>query len=501
MSNQPVDEMPSFTSAVRVTADGWGWRHSGRKDFALRDVIFTIEPGERVLLLGASGAGKSTLMAAMAGVLGGDDEGESEGSLLIDDTDATAARGRAGLVMQDPDSQTILARLGDDVAFGCENLGIAREETWSRVRHALAMVGLGELGLDHSTSALSGGQRQRLALAGALAMRPGLLLLDEPTANLDPEGVTQVRDAVRRVLDATGETMVVVEHHVNIWLPVVSRVIVVGEGGVIADGAPDEVFGRLGDELAAKGTWVPGRPLPDFSPRAPRGEEPVLKTHDLGFGRDGESFGRGLNLDFYPGEITALMGPNGAGKTTLALTLAGLLAPTEGNVEFCGADVAALSGGDPVRWHSRELLGRIGMVMQEPEHQFVTPTVLDEVMVGPCSMGHSGEQAHGEAEELLEQLGLARFGPANPFTLSGGEKRRLSVASMLAAAPEVVVMDEPTFGQDFTTWTAMARLIARIRDEGKSVILVTHDEALVRVLGAREVMFAQEAVASSRGER
>ncbi|MCI1914744.1 MAG: energy-coupling factor ABC transporter ATP-binding protein, partial [Bifidobacteriaceae bacterium] len=157
------------------------------------------------------------------------------------------------------------------------------------------------------------------------------------------------------------------------------------------------------------------------------------------------------------------------------------------------ADEKTALSGQPFDWHSRELLGRIGMVMQEPEHQFVKSSVLEEVMVGPLSMGYSAEEAQHLAQDLLEQLGLMKFGPANPFTLSGGEKRRLSVASMMAVAPQVVVMDEPTFGQDFSTWTAMARLIARIRDEGKTVILVTHDQDLVRTLGARVVMFAEAA--------
>lgn len=161
-----------------VEASGWGWRHATRKDFALRAVDFTIRPGERVLLLGASGAGKSTMMAGLAGVLGGDEEGEQEGSLTIDGVDAREARGLVGLVLQDPDSQIILERLGDDAAFGCENLNVPREEIWQRVRESLDMVGLGGLELGRSTRHLSGGQRQRLALAGVLAMKPGLLLLE-----------------------------------------------------------------------------------------------------------------------------------------------------------------------------------------------------------------------------------------------------------------------------------------------------------------------------------
>ncbi|HEX5859073.1 MAG TPA: ABC transporter ATP-binding protein, partial [Microbacterium sp.] len=182
-----------------VDARGWGWRHAGRRAWAVRDATFRIEPGERVLLLGASGSGKSTLVHGLAGVLGGHEEGESAGELLVDGRPPAQARGRAGLVLQDPDAQVILARVGDDVAFGCENLGVPRDEIWPRVRRALDAVGL-DVALDRPTKALSGGQKQRLALAGVIAMRPGVILLDEPTANLDPAGVTEVRDAVARVL-------------------------------------------------------------------------------------------------------------------------------------------------------------------------------------------------------------------------------------------------------------------------------------------------------------
>ncbi|MCU1539201.1 MAG: Energy-coupling factor transport system ATP-binding protein, partial [Arthrobacter sp.] len=197
---------------ARVTARGWGWRHAGRSRPAVNGLDLDISPGERVLLLGPSGSGKSTLLHALAGVLGdntadapGDnsdgataDDSEETGSLLIDGASPRARRGRAGLVQQDPETQVVLSRLGDDVAFGAENLAVPADEIWVRVGEALDDVGLGRLPLDHPTSALSGGQKQRLALAGILAMRPGLILLDEPTANLDPAGVLEVRDAVGR---------------------------------------------------------------------------------------------------------------------------------------------------------------------------------------------------------------------------------------------------------------------------------------------------------------
>lgn len=479
-------------SPAGIRAADWGWRHSTRKDFALRHISMTIRPGERVLVLGASGAGKSTLMAALAGVLGGDEEGEQEGSLCVDGVEARRARGRVGLVLQDPDSQIILERLGDDAAFGCENLDVPREEIWRRVRESLDLVGLGSLALDRSTRHLSGGQRQRLALAGVLSMEPGLLLLDEPTANLDPEGVREVHDAVRQAVETTGQTMVVVEHHIDVWLDLVDRVIVLGSGGegLIADGAPDEVFSTMADTLAAGGAWVPGRTIPDYRPRTTGVGGTALAAEHLSFGR-GTALGTDVSLEFHRGEVTAMMGPNGAGKSTLALTLAGLMRPLDGRVMVEEGLAPNRMKREPITWRSRELLGRIGMVFQEPEHQFASSFVRSEVAIGPISMGRGEDEANQEADRMLERMDLTRFAKANPYTLSGGEKRRLSVASMLAAAPRILVMDEPTFGQDFTTWNAMVRLIASIRDKGSCVILVTHDEALVDALGARRVMFKE----------
>ncbi len=492
-----TDAEKSF-SAAGVVARDWGWRHASRKDFALRHVDFTIQPGERVLLLGASGAGKSTLMSGLAGVLGGDDEGELEGELLIDGVDARQARGRSGLVLQDPDAQTILERVGDDTAFGCENLNLPKDEIWSRVRSSLDIVGLGYMKLDRSTRRLSGGQRQRLALAGVLAMHPGLLLLDEPTANLDPEGVKEVHDAVRHVLEQTRETLVVVEHHIDVWLDLVDRVIVLGKpeadshvSGVIADGTPEEVFGSMASVLAKGGAWVPGRTIESHTPESSQSSgDVVLRTEDLSFGRD-FALGEHVNLVFHAGEITALTGKNGVGKSTLALTLAGLLKPISGRVSMDETMVPVRRENDVFTWKSRDLLGRIGMVFQEPEHQFVASSVRDEAAVGPKSMGKSEEESYAIADNMLERMNLARFAQANPFTLSGGEKRRLSVASMLAAAPKVLVMDEPTFGQDFTTWTEMVKLIAGARDAGCSVIMVTHDEPLIEALGARRILVSE----------
>ncbi|MGC5171811.1 ABC transporter ATP-binding protein [Microbacterium sp. DT81.1] len=469
-----------------VAAEGWAWRHATRLKWALSDVSFHVDPGERVLLLGASGSGKSTLLHGLAGVLGGDDEGESRGALLVDGMPAADARGRAALVLQDPDSQAILARVGDDVAFGAENLGVPREEIWRRVRHALEAVGL-DVALDRSTSALSGGQKQRLALAGALAMQSGVLLLDEPTANLDPDGVREVRDAVARVLDATGATLVVVEHRLAAWLPIIDRVLVLGEGGVVADGSVDAVLGAHGQELAASGVWVPG--IPPAHPPAP-GTGPgrtLLRAGGLAVARVRDApVAAGVDVDVRGGEVLGITGPNGAGKTTLGLTLAGLLPPHGGRVQ-ASDDLSRGIKGDPIRWSSRELLTRIGTVMQDPEHQLLTTTVRAELEVGPRALGLGDREVAARVGDLLERLRLDGVAEANPYTLSGGEKRRLTVAAALATRPAVLVLDEPTFGQDARTWAELVAIIAGLRDAGTAVVAVTHDLDVLDALRAREV--------------
>jgi len=482
MTSQPV------SAGASVDARGWGWRHAGRDGWALSSVDIHIDPGERVLLLGASGAGKSTLIHALAGVLGGDDEGESRGELLVNGRPPEAGRGQAGLVLQDPDSQVILARVGDDVAFGCENLGVARDETWRRVASSLDAVGL-DLPLDHPTSALSGGQKQRLALAGVLAMQPGLLLLDEPTANLDPDGVTEVRDAVGSVLDQTGSTLIVIEHRVAVWKDLVTRVIVLGaDGEVTADGTPAHVLGSAGERLAAAGVWVPGFP-PAYPVR--RREAPVellLHTEALAIGRTSAVRG-GIELEIRAGQALAITGPNGSGKSTLGLTLAGLVTPVDGRVVADG-----LRGGlgpEPIAWRSRDLLTRIGSVFQDPEHQFLAATVRKELAIGPQALRLGEAEIARRIDELAERLRLRHLLDANPFTLSGGEKRRLSVATVLATRPRLLVLDEPTFGQDSRTWAELASLLAELLDEGSAIVAITHDAELVDAIADAEFRLAE----------
>ena len=515
--------------------DNWGYRHASRRYFSVRGLNLTVEAGQHVLLLGASGIGKSTILEGAAGLLGSNgyerqdpgqedgimvdaEGGATEGHVFVDDVPVREAIGRVGLVLQDPDAQAVFQRLGDNVAFGPENLHVERGEIWRRVDSSLAAVGLQGLQLHRSVTHLSGGQMQRLALAGALAMRPSVLLLDEPTANLDPDGVTQVVTAVRDVLDEFRSTMVLVEHHDEPWIDLIDRVIVLGSQTdqdaangqerhtvIMADGTPDEVFRDPNLDFARLGIWVPRRYMrgecrigaihtgsePDY-PACEGTGEPVLCTKNLAIGRNGKAVATGIDLAFKQGQITALVGANGAGKSTLALTLAGLLEPVDGEVSASGELAAGAHGVHPGDWKSTELASRISYVFQNPEHQFATGSVLDEVMLGPLRVGVEESQARERARTLLRRFDLLRYENANPYTLSGGEKRRLTVAAALASAPRVLILDEPTFGQDRCTWMQMVQLIHGLRSDGVSIIVVTHDRELVTALGARVIELQPE---------
>ena len=505
--SSPDGQVPLGEGAgARVCARDWGWRHAGRKNPALSGVDLDIAPGERVLVLGPSGSGKSTLMGGLAGLLGGAEEGEATGTLTVDGVAPADARGRVGLLMQDPEAQVVLARVGDDVAFGMENLGVAREEIWPRVENSLEAVGL-SVPLDHSTTELSGGQKQRLALASILAMGPGLLLLDEPTANLDPSGVAEVRGAVEAVVERTGATMVVVEHRVDVWASLVDRVIVVADGAIAADGPLNEVLEQQGDALRERGIWLPGDdvaaevgPAPEAAPASFEGAQddaengartaaPIARVADLTIGYDKAAPVRsGIDLTIERGVSTCIVGANGAGKSTFALTLAGLLPPLEGTVEVQTSDGTA---GDPHEWSSKQLLGRMSMVFQEPEYQFLASTVAEELAIGPRAAGMTDEEIAPLVDEHLEALGLTTLARANPMTLSGGEKRRLSVATALISAPELLILDEPTFGQDRGTWLGLVRLLRAALARGVTLVSITHDPAFVAAMGQRVVDLGQ----------
>ena len=495
--------MPAPVGGVEVRA--LTWRPMGRREPVLRDLDLTLHAGERVLLVGPSGSGKSTLLRALAGLLLTVDSGDLHGSVRLDGAEPGERPGAVGLVLQEPGSGTVSATIGRDVAFGLENIALPPEGMPPLVEQSLGQVGLGHLPLDTPTHALSGGQTQRLALAGALALQPSLLLLDEPTAMLDEATATEVQDAI--IAAGEGLTTVLVEHRIGPWVELVDRMIVIGRDGRIQhDGSPSTVLRDHGEALAADGIWVPGAEAPepmvvDLGPLP----QPVDAGTDLV--TSGPADGLPLRVErrrhrldgssetitalevvepltATAGRATALVGASGGGKSTWLAATAGLVSPSSGEVvthdgwdvaEVPAVDIARLLGWVP-QWSSSALLAR---------------TVLDEVMLTGRTLGEDAEGAvlrgdreasKGRARHLLEALGLAHLERADPQTLSGGEQRRLAVAAALAHGPDVVLADEPTVGQDRGTWAAVTGLLLAHRDRGGAVLAATHDPDLVRLV-------------------
>ena len=459
----------------------------------------TIEPGERVLLAGPNGAGKSTLLRAIAGVLLTADVGDLSGTVHVDGREPQAAPGDVALLLQDPTSAVVAERVGRDVAFGPENLGLQRREIWRRVHASLKAAGF-PYDVDHPTGALSGGESQRLALAGALALEPRVVLLDEPTSMLEPHAADEVRRAVLDVVRERGTTMVLAEHRIEPWLDHVDRLLVLDEhGDLVADGEPRSLLAAHAGRLAGQGVWVPGHAAPPpvevpselvepwAGPR-PAGDVPLVSAREVSVRHRRRLGARGeatttlaldrVCADLAAGHGLAVTGPSGAGKSTLVSLLAGLRAPDSGVVRVA-APLAARRGREPARWSSAALARRISWVPQTPEHAVVAPTVLDEVLTAARAVGRDPRRAERRAGGLLEGLGLSALSGRSPHHLSGGEQRRLVLAAALAHGPDALLLDEPTVGQDRLTWAAVLGCGRAARAAGVAVGAATHDDLLV----------------------
>ena len=450
-----------------------------------------------LLVVGPSGSGKSTLARGIAGLLPEQFPGEWQGSLRIGEAEVArsdpepagnAAALGAGIVVQDPASQLVMERVGDDVAFGLENLAWGRAAMHERVPEALAGVGLRGFEERRSTR-LSGGEQQRVAIAGVLAPGPGLLVLDEPTAHLDSAGAEAVFRVLRSIREREAATIVLVEHRVALAWPLADLVLALDDEGRPIDlGVPEAVLRRSGKKLAAAGIWLPddvalarGHALASRDPLSKRvlGTERVLEIAGLRFGYERAApILRSIDLDVAPGERVALVGRNGSGKTTLLRLALGILAPLAGHVR--------LGGRDPRRLAAVQLARLAGFVPQEPELGFLGQSVREEIELGlpPEIVPH----AHDLAERL--RLPLATFGERSPYRLSGGEQRRLSLVTGLARRPLLLALDEPTFGQDRRGHEALVEALGELVGEGSALLAATHDDRFVRDATDRRVELA-----------
>lgn len=511
---------PSLASAGRksscepaVQVEGLTVRYPGRRRPALEEVSFSVQPGELVLVLGPSGCGKSTLALCLNGVIPHAIAATMDGHVRVAGLDTLQVplnrlSQKVGVVFQDPEAQFCLLTVEEEVAFGLENLGVPPDEMPRRIAAALELVGLAEL-RDRRIDRLSGGQKQRLALACVLAMGPEILVLDEPTAQLDPQAAADLFATLARLKAAGRHTIIVIEHRLDDLMPLVDRVLLFGpEGRLLAEGAPRALFAAYRQELDRFGIWIPqvtelafrlaeaGIPLDSMpltleeaaealAPRLARARphrpspavdplevKPAVEGRRLSYRYpSGPQALCEVDLVIPEGSFFALVGPNGAGKSTLALHLVGVLQPPPEAVWLLGR---------PLRAYRRHELPRVvSYVFQNPEHQFLTGTVYDEVAFGLRVQGLAEAEVEARVRAMLEEFGLSALARVHPFTLSQGEKRRLSVATALVLRPRLLILDEPTFGQDRrTTALIMARLRELVRSGG-TVVAITHDLRLV----------------------
>jgi energy-coupling factor transport system ATP-binding protein len=471
-------------------------RHVDAAAPAPHDVSFEVHAGEVVLVLGPSGSGKSTLTLALNGLIPQSVEAELTGTVEVAgrDTRTTPVAQLStdiSMVFQDPDSQLFTGTVLDEVAFALENLLLPASEVLGRAERALRQVGLWGR-RTWNPDLLSGGGRQRLAIACALAMRSRVIVLDEPTANLDPQGVADVYQALSELTGSADRAIVLVEHNLDAALGFATRVIVLDrDGRMLFDGPARQTLDDNAQRLQELGVWLPSEMLasPDRQPRSselPPAKQPVITVRDLVVRKGRETVLRIPELDIPAGSFTAIVGANGSGKTTLLQALGGVVPPARGTVMIGELDAAHAT--------PRRLASQVGFVFQNPEHQFIAHTVRDELAHGLLLQRVDPHEVDARVDEMLDRFGLRYRADEHPFLLSGGEKRRLSVGTALIARPRVVALDEPTFGQDRSRAAELLDLLQELQESGTTVVIVTHDLNLVGEYATHTVVLGEGAV-------
>lgn len=483
---------------------------------AIDDVSVDLKPGQFIAILGHNGSGKSTLAKHMNAILT-----PTEGTMWVDGKDTRNeeniwdVRQTAGMVFQNPDNQIIGTVVEEDVGFGPENIGVPTDEIWERVEQSLKSVGMIEY-RHHSPNKLSGGQKQRVAIAGVVAMRPKCIVLDEPTAMLDPNGRKEVLRTVEELRKKEHVTVILITHYMEEVIGA-DRVIVMDKGHVVMDGSAREIFSQvellkkyrldvpqvtlLGYELKQKGYNIPAGILSveellkaleacgvkkseavkisqvevrEVFPQK-KEEEPILRLENVNYVYSPETAYekkalKDMNLDIYEGQFIGVIGHTGSGKSTLIQHLNGILKATSGAMYYKGENVYA------EKYNLKELRNNVGLVFQYPEHQLFEVDVLSDVCFGPKNQGLSAEECKKRALDALQLVGLAeKYYDVSPFDLSGGQKRRVAIAGVLAMKPRVLVLDEPTAGLDPKGRDEILDQIAYLQKEGNlTVILVSH---------------------------
>lgn len=535
-ANVVVADIPDIASVPGIGANGAPsdsaaalsnvvFTYHGNDRPALDGVSLALKPGAMVGVMGASGAGKSTIAKCLNRIVpafeGGTFSGVvTIGSLSLDGSRVCDAAPLVGMVFQDFEAQLFSTNVAHEVAFAMEQVGLPAAEIRARIGPALDSVGLH--GFDNrDPTSLSGGEKQRLAIASVLALRPSVIVLDEPATDLDPEGRAEVFRLIHG-MRAQGLSLIVCEHEAK-ELALCDHLILLDNGAIVLEGPPSEVLHQL-DQLEQYGVHPPdlnrilaglgidahatsldegerlirthlprldssrpsskptevnfANPVP---PAATYSAPPIVEVEKLSFAYEfGPPVLNGINLTIAPGEFLAIVGQNGSGKTTLAKLIVGLLKPTGGQILVGGRDRATLSVADTAR--------EAAYVFQNPDHQIFAATVEDEVAFGPRNFGLASDEVARRCDEVLQAVNLTAQRRADPFLLSKGERQRLAVASVLALRPRLLILDEPTTGLDYREQRRMMALVSELNRSGIAIVMITHTPWLVAEYARRVVL-------------
>ena len=494
-----------------ISFKNFSFKYNNVVDKTLKNIDITINKGEKVLIVGPSGSGKSTLSHCINGLIPFSYSGEIEGELIIDnikpyEKSLSDVSKKVGTIMQDQDSQFIGLSVGEDVAFNFENDAIPVKEMKVKVVNALELVNMVDF-INHSPYELSGGQKQRVSLAGVLGNDAEILLFDEPLANLDPASGKEVMELVNSIHEKTNKTIIIVEHRIeDVLEQAFDKVIVIDRGEVKAIGAPDDIlksdilsksglreplyvsamkyancnldkinnlrdFNNLDEDSKEKiKNWFNNEST-NISMKNNNKEEKILEVRNLTFSHDkNKNTLENVSFHLNKGEILAVLGNNGAGKSTLCRVITGILKSKEGNIFLKDECIDS--------WSISKRCSSIGYVMQNPNQMISQHMIKDEIALGLKCRGYSKEEIDTKVEEVLKICGLYPYRNWPVTALSYGQKKRVTIASILAINPDVIILDEPTAGQDHKHYTEFMEFIKTLANKGISIILITHDMQL-----------------------
>ena len=505
-----------------ISFEDFSFQYRAQKKPTLTGINLNIYPGEKVLIAGPSGSGKSTLAGCINGLNPFSNPGESTGKLIVDGVDAMQSSifelsAHVGTVLQDPDGQFIGLTVGEDIAFALENSCTPQDKMHEITKHAAELVGI-EHHLDYAPHELSGGQKQRVSLAGVMVDEVKILLFDEPLANLDPAAGKQAIELIDEIQKKTDTTVLIIEHRLEdvLWRNV-DRIVLVNDGTILADLTPDELLSTnllrdngireplyitamryagiditkekkpahadsvVLDESDQKKlrNWFSAQP---FSPKEPEGA-PLLEVKNLSFGYNkGQQTLKNVSLSVKKGEMVSIVGRTGAGKSTFSKLVCGFEDPNQGEIFFEGQDL--------LKENIRSRAKKIGYVMQNPNQMISKTMIYDEVALALQKSGKSEEEIRRKVEDTLKVCGLYPFRNWPISALSFGQKKRVTIASVLVQDPKLIILDEPTAGQDFKHYTEIMEFLRGLNEQGVTVIMITHDMHLMLEYTPRALVFS-----------